>query len=162
MVLGRARVAGGGALAALTLTLVGAGCGAESHPNEPRPAVPVRVSVTIGEGGIIVKPGVVGIGPERSQQLPQNQNHQQPPIKTQAPLDVVFVTANQTGKESKLVIRGPHGTTSPQIHPDSPATFAAELPTGKYTIAAAGQQGAPATLKVGPYRASSQNDLLLP
>ena len=40
MVLGRARVAGGGALAALILAVVGAGCGAESHPNEPRPAVP--------------------------------------------------------------------------------------------------------------------------
>jgi hypothetical protein len=162
MVLGRARVAGGGALAALILAMVGAGCGAESHPNEPRPSVATRVSVTIGKGGIVVRPSTVGIGPEKHQQLPQNQNHPQPPIKTQAPLDVVFVTANQTAGDSKLVIRGPHQATSPQIHPNSPATFAAELPTGIYTIAAAGQHGASATLKVGPYRASSKNDLLLP
>jgi hypothetical protein len=162
MVLGRARVAGGGALAALILALVGAGCGAESHPNEPRPAVPTRVSVTIGNGGIVVKPGAIGMGPEKHQQLPQNQDHPQPPIKTQAPLNVVFVTANQTTKNSKLVIHGPHGTTSPQIYANSPATFAAELPTGRYTISAAGQHGAPATLRVGPYRASSKNDLLLP
>jgi hypothetical protein len=162
MVLGRARVAGGGALAALILALVGAGCGAESHPNEPRPAVPTRVSVTIGEGGIVVKPGTIGMGPEKHQQLPQNQDHPQPPIKTQAPLAVVFVTANQTTKDSKLVIRGPHQATSPKIHADSPGTFSAELPTGRYTISAAGQRGAPATLKVGPYRASSKNDLLLP
>jgi hypothetical protein len=162
MVLGRARVAGGGALAALILAVVGAGCGAESHPNEPRPAVPTRVSVTIGKGGIVVKPGTVGMGQEKHEQLPQNQNHQQPNIKTQAPLDVVFVTANQTTKNSKLVIRGPHKATSPQINANSPATFAAELPTGSYTIAAAGQHGAPAILKVGPYRASSKNDLLLP
>jgi hypothetical protein len=162
MVLGRARVAGGGALAALILALVGAGCGAESHPNEPRPAVPTRVSVTIGNGGILVKPGSIAMGPEKHQQLPQNQNHPQPNIKTQAPLDVVFVTANQTTKDSKLVIRGPHQTTSPQIYANSPGTFAAELPTGSYTIAAAGEHGAPATLKVGPYRASSKNDLLLP
>jgi hypothetical protein len=162
MVLGRARVAGGGALAALILAVVGAGCGAESHPNEPRPAVPTRVSVTIGEGGIVVRPPMIGMGPEKHQQLPQNQNHSQPPIKTQAPLDVVFVTANQTGSDSKLVIRGPHAATSPKIYANSPATFAAELPTGEYTIAAAGQHGAPATLKVGPYRASSKNDLLLP
>jgi hypothetical protein len=162
MVLGRARVAGGGALAALILALVGAGCGAESHPNEPRPAVPTRVSVTIGNGGIIVKPGTIGVGPEKHQQLPQNQNHPQPDRKTQAPLDVVFVTANQTTKDSKLVIHGPHEATSPQIHANSPATFAAELPTGSYTISAAGEHGAPATLKVGPYRASSKNDLLLP
>jgi hypothetical protein len=162
MVLGRARVGGGGALAALILALVGAGCGAETHPNEPRPAVPTRVSVTIGDGGIVVKPTSIGMGPEKHQQLPQNQNHPQPDIKTQAPLNVVFVTANQTGKKSKLVIRGPERSTSPQIGPRSPGTFAAELPTGSYTIAAAGAHGTPATLKVGPYRASSKNDLLLP
>jgi len=162
MVLGRARVAGGGALAALILALVGAGCGAESHPNEPRPAVPTRVSVTIGNGGIVVKPSSIGMGPEKHQQLPQNQNHPQPDIKTRAPLNVVFVTANQTAANSKLVIRGPHPTTSPQIKANSPATFATELPTGSYTIAAAGAKGAPATLKVGPFRASSKNDLLLP
>ena len=162
MVLGRARVAGGGALAALILALVGTGCGAESHPNEPRPAVPTRVSVTIGKGGIVVKPNSVGMGPEKHQQLPQNQNHAQPPIKTQAPLSVVFVTANQTTSGEKLVIRGPHKETSPQINANSPGTFAAELPAGDYTIAAAGVRGAPATLKVGPYRASSKNDLLLP
>jgi hypothetical protein len=170
MVLGRARVAGGGALAALILALVGAGCGAETHPNEPRPAVPTRVSVTIGEGGIIVRPSSIGMGPEKHQQLPQNQNHPQPPIKTKAPLDVVFVTANQTGEDSKLVIRGPHQATSPQINANSPATFAAELPAGTYTILASDggcKPGSPcavpaATFKVGPYRASSKNDLLLP
>jgi hypothetical protein len=161
MVLGRARVAGGGALAALILALLGAGCGAESHPNEPRPAVPTRVSVTIGKGGIIVRPGTIGVGPEKSQQLPQNQNHTQPPIKTQRPMDVVFVTANQTGSTEKLVIHGPRSATSAPIGANSPGTFAAELPTGKYTITA-GTKGAPATLKVGPYRASSKNDLLLP
>ncbi len=162
MVLGRARAAGGGALAALILALVGAGCGAESHPDEPRPAVPARVSVTIGAGGIVVTPGTVGMGPEKHQQLPQNQNHPQPDVKTRAPLDIVFVTANQTGDDSKLVIRGPQRATSPQIDAHSPGTFAAELPTGSYTIAAAGLKGAPAKLNVGPYRASSQNDLLLP
>jgi hypothetical protein len=173
MVLGRARVAGGGALAALILALVGAGCGAESHPNEPRPAVPTRVSVTIGKGGIVVKPGVIGVGPEKSQQIPQNQNHTQPPIKTQAPMDVVFVTANQTGSEEKLTIKGAgKSVTSSPIVADSPGTFATELPTGQYTITAVstgektasdGLRSSPAaTLKVGPYRASSKNDLLLP
>src|ERR1700748_1983614 len=113
MVLGRARVAGGGALAALILALIGPGCGAESHPNEPRPSVPTRVSVTIGKSGIVVKPGTIGMGPDKSQQLPQNQNHPQPNIKTQAPLSVVFVTANQTESKAKLVIKGPKGATSP-------------------------------------------------
>jgi hypothetical protein len=162
MVLGRARVAGGGALAASILALVAAGCGATSHPNEPRPAVPTRVSVIIGKSGVTVQPAAIGMGPERHQQLPQNQNHPQPPIKTQAPLAVVFVTANQSGSESKLEIHGPKKATSTPIGADSPNTFAAQLPTGSYTIAAAGIQGAPAVLHVGPYRASSKNDLLLP
>jgi hypothetical protein len=163
MVLGRARVAGGGALAALILAIVGAGCGAESHPNEPRPAVPTRVSVTIGKGGVLVKPGVIGVGPEKSQQIPQNEEHSQPPIKTQAPMDVVFVTANQTGDEETLTIKGAgKSVTSSPIVANSPGTFATELPTGQYTITASKAGGAPATIKVGPYRASSKNDLLLP
>jgi len=161
MVLGRARVAGGGALAALILGVAGAGCGAESHPNEPRPAVPTRVSVTIGKGGIEVQPRAIGLGPEPHQQLPQNQDHPQPPIKTKAPLDVVFVTANQTGSAEKLTIKGPKSATSETIFANSPATFSAQLPAGTYTIAA-GKGGAEATLKVGPFRASSKNDLLLP
>jgi hypothetical protein len=161
MVLGRARVAGGGALAALILAVVGAGCGAESHPNEPRPAVPTRVSVTIGKGGIEVQPRTVGMGPEKHQQLPQNQDHPQPPIKTKAPLAVVFVTANQTRSPEKLMIKGPKHATSPEIVANSPATFSAELPAGSYTIATSGG-GSEATFKVGPYRASSKNDLLLP
>jgi hypothetical protein len=161
MVLGRARVAGGGALAALILGVVGAGCGAESHPNEPRPAVPTRVSVTIGKGGIEVQPKAIGLGPEKHQQLPQNQDHAQPPIKTQAPADVVFVTANQTESPQKLVIKGPKKATSPSIVANSPGTFATELPSGSYTIATSGG-GPEVTFKVGPYRASSKNDLLLP
>ena len=162
MVLGRARVAGGGALAALILALVGAGCGAETHANEQRPAVPTRVSVTIGKNGIVVKPSTIAVGPEKHQQLPQNQDHPQPPIKTQAPLSVVFVTANQTGEAEKLTVKGPKSTSSPEISARSPGTFSAELPTGSYTISAVGVHGAPATLKVGPYRASSEDDLLLP
>jgi hypothetical protein len=170
MVLGRARVAGGGALAALILAVVGAGCGAESHPNEARPAVPTRVSVTIGKGGIEVQPQTIAMGPEKHQQLPQNQDHPQPPIKTKAPLDVVFVTANQTESDEKLVIKGPKHATSEPIFANSPATFSTQLPTGTYTITAtevgdktAGlKQTSAAKLRVGPYRASSKNDLLLP
>ena len=162
MVLGRARVAGGGALAALILALVGAGCGAESQPNEPRPAVPTRVSVLIGKNGVLVKPGRIGFGPERSQQLPQNQGQPQPRIETQAPMNVVFVASNQTGTKAKLVIRGPRHATSSPIYANSPGTFATELSTGSYTIAAAGVAGEAGILQVGPYRASSKNDLLLP
>lgn len=145
------------------LALAVAGCGAESHPNEPRPQVATRVSVTVTEKAITVSPQGIGMGPEKSQQIPQNQNHAQPPIKTDAPLDVVFVAANQTGIDSELEVRGPTSASSGPLLATSPATFQADLEPGTYTITAADIPSArPAKLIVGPYRASSENDVLLP
>ena len=148
---------------AAVLALIAAGCGAESHPNEQRPASPTRVSVTIGRTAVSVQPGRVGDGPDRTQQIPQNQNHAQPPIHSDGPLDVVFVTSNQTATDSKLVIHGPKDLTSGPIYANSPGTFPTNLPAGVYTITAADMPEArPAKLVVGDFRASSQNDVLLP
>jgi hypothetical protein len=145
------------------LALAAAGCGASEHANEPRPQVSTRVSVTIGPSGVLVTPHRVAFGRERTQQIPQNQNHPQPPIKTKSPLDVTFVAANQTDLDSHLEIRGTKDASSGPVLAHSPGTFQVDLPTGAYTIAAAGIPGArPAKLTVGPYRASSQNDVLLP
>jgi hypothetical protein len=158
---GRARVAVIGAIGALALAA--AGCGAESHPNDPRPQVASRVSVTITPSGVIVQPGRIGVGPDKTQQIPQNQNQPQPPIDTDAPLDTVIVAANQTGSEATLVLRGPRDAESKPIPATSPGTMQTDLPTGTYVVAAAGIPGArPGKLVVGPYRASSQNDILLP
>jgi hypothetical protein len=149
------------ALAAAALAV--AGCGAESHPNEPRPNVSVRVSVTIGPRAVIVQPRSIAMGPEKTQQIPQNQNHPQPPTDRKGPLNVTLVAANQTGEETVLELRGPADPSSDPIYPRSPGTMHAELPTGTYVIAASGVPGArPAKLIVGPYRASSENDVLLP
>lgn len=149
--------------AIVALALAAAGCGAQSHPNEPRPQAPTRVSITIANRAISVQPGRIGVGPDRSQQIPQNQNHRQPPIKTKKPLDVIFVTANQTTTDSHLVIHGPRDATSTPVYANSPGTFQANLPAGTYTITAAEQPEAkPGKLVVGAYRASSQNDVLLP
>ncbi len=157
---GRARLAVVGVVALLALAV--AGCGA-SHPNEPRPAAPTRVSVTLTPKAVTVAPVTVAFGPERSQQIPQNQNHRQPPIKTDKPLSVIFVIANQTATDTHLAIRGPKSATSGTVFATSPATFQASLPTGVYTITAAEQPEArPGKLTVGPYRASSENDVLLP
>jgi hypothetical protein len=158
---GRARAAAAGAFAALALIV--AGCGAQSHPNEQRPQVALRVSVTITPKAVTVLPTRIGFGPDRTQQIPQNQNHAQPPIKTKAPLTTVIVTANQTTTDSHLELRGPRDASSGPILANSPGTMQTALPTGTYTIAAADIPGArPGKLTVGPYRASSQNDVLLP
>lgn len=143
--------------------MIAAGCGAERHANEQRPQVSTRVSVTIGPREVIVQPTRIAFGPEKTQQIPQNQNHPQPPIQTKRPLNVVFVAANQTGEDSELVIRGATDATSEPVFARSPGSYQVDLPTGSYTISAPGVPGArPARLTVGPYRASSQNDVLLP
>jgi hypothetical protein len=141
-----------------------AGCGASRHANEQRPAPSTRVSVTIGPHGVIVQPAKVAFGPEKTQQIPQNQNHPQPPIKgDRGPLNVTFVAANQTTRDAHLVIRGAKDASSEPVFAHSPATMQVDLPTGTYTISAAGIPGASSgRLTIGPYRASSQNDVLLP
>jgi hypothetical protein len=126
--------------------------------------VALRVSVTITPRAITVQPGAVGVGPAHTQQIPQNQNHAQPAIRRDdKPLTVSIVIANQTRSDSKLEIRGPRDDSSVPIPAGSPATLQTDLPTGTYVIGAANVPSArPGKLVVGPYRASSKNDVLLP
>lgn len=140
-----------------------AGCGESRHPNEPRPQVSTRVSVTINPNQLIVQPTEIGVGPEPNQEVEQNQGNPAPPIKTKAPLDVTVVAANQTAKDTKLKITGTKDGESETIYAHSPGTFGFNLPAGNYTVTAVGMPGSgSAHLKVGRFRASSQNDLLLP
>jgi hypothetical protein len=158
---GRGRFAAGCALGALALTA--AGCGAQESANEPRPQPPTRVSVTITPKTITVQPPRIAIGPEPNQQIPQNKHAGQPTIDSDAPVDVVFVTANLTDFDSKLEVRGPKDAASGLLVANGNATMLASLPTGVYTVGAADIPGAePARFAVGPYRTSSENDLLLP
>jgi hypothetical protein len=164
--MGRGRAKAAVAALVGALALAAAGCGAESHPNDQRPQVALRVSVTITPKAVTVQPAAVGVGPAPTQQIPQNKNHPQPEIRGErgrAPLTVSIVIANQTRSESKLELRGPRDVSSVAIPPGSPATLQTDLPTGTYTVAAANLPGARVgKLVVGPYRASSQNDVLLP
>jgi hypothetical protein len=151
-----------GALGALAFAA--AGCGAQGHANEPRPQPPTRVSVSIAEHAVTVQPRRVAIGPEPTQQIPQNQRAGQPPVRSGAPLTVALVAANLTGFESRLEVRGPRkDATSGPLVAHGNGTFQVDLPTGVYAIGAADIPAAkPARLVVGPYRSSSKNDLLLP
>jgi hypothetical protein len=145
------------------ISLLAAGCGESRHANEQRPSGSTRVSVTINRQEVIVQPTAIGIEAEKFQQIPQNQNHPQPGIKSKAPLDVTFVAANQTPTDTKLKIRGTKEAESDTVFARSPGTFQVGLPTGSYTVSVVGMPEArPAHLKVGSFRASSQNDVLLP
>jgi hypothetical protein len=158
---GRVRAATAAAvLVGATLLL---GCGESRHANEQRPQVSSRVSVTISQKELIVQPTRIAFGPEPEQEIPQNREHPEPPIKTDASLDLTLVTANQTAKDVQLKIRGSKEAESDTIFAHSPGSFGVNLPAGSYTISAVGMPEArPAHLAVGSYRASSQNDVLLP
>ena len=151
------------ALAAVVGAAALVGCGESRHPNEPRPQVSRRISVTISPKQLIVQPTKIGVEAEETQEIPQNEGHPAPPIKTKAPLDITVVAANQTATDTKLRITGAKSGVSDTVYAHSPGTFGFNLPAGKYTISATAMPEArPAHLTVGSYRASSQNDLLLP
>lgn len=146
------------------LALLGTGCGAETHVNDPRPQPPTRVSVAIGADAISVQPRRIAIGPEPTQQLPQNQNVSQPTVRSKAPLNVVLVATNLTDVDSRLEVRGPgKDLSSRPLYRNANVSLQAILPTGVYRVSAADMPSVkPAKLVVGPYRSSSENDLLLP
>ena len=142
------------------------GCGESRHANDQRPQVSTRVSVVIHSDQVIVQPLKIAMGPEKFQEIPQNEDHPEPPLKNaRGPLDVTFVATNQTGTDAQLKIKGGagDGIESETVFANSPGSFQLDLPTGNYTITAVGvPEARPAHLKVGPYRASSQNDVLTP
>jgi hypothetical protein len=146
------------------LALIGAGCGAEEHVNDARPQPPTRVSVAISDGAVTVQPARIAIGPEPTQQIPQNQHAGQPPVRSDAPLNVVFVAANLTDVDSHLEVRGAgKDLSSEPLYANANISLQAILPTGVYRVSAADVPGAkPAKLVVGPFRSSSKNDVLLP
>lgn len=142
-----------------------AGCGESRHGNEQRPQVSSQVSVTVLRDEILVQPGKIAMGREKFQEIPQNQGHPEPPLKDSRgrPLDVTFVAANQTPTDIQLKIRGEKEAESETVFARSPGKFQVNLPAGSYTISAVGlPEAGAARLMVGSYRASSQNDVLLP
>lgn len=158
---GRARAAAIAGLIGATALLLG--CGESRHANEQRPSGSTRVSVTISKKEVIVQPTEIAQRAEPTQEIPQNQNHPEPPIKSDKPLNVTFVAANQTATDTQLKIRGATEAESETVFARSPGTFHVDLPTGSYTVSVVGMPEArPGHLTVGRYRASSQNDVLLP
>ena len=147
------------------VALLGAGCGAEEHPNEPRPQPPTRVSVAISEGAITVQPPRIAIGPEPTQQIPQNQHAGQPRVQLRRAaqrrlrrrqpdrhrLAPRGARQRQGASAPSRSTRTPASPCSRSCRPASTSVSAADIPGAK-----------PAKLVVGPYRTSSENDLLLP
>jgi hypothetical protein len=127
--------------ASLAAVAVGgmAGCGADDHPNEPRPPAPIEVTAKVDAEKVDVQPSKFGAGL------------------------VVMTISNQSPDPVEIGVEGPTGGTGPTIAPGQPGNFKFNFEEGEYVVSAGTDSAArDAVLEVGPERASSQNDLLLP
>jgi hypothetical protein len=124
---------------------VAAGCGdGGSYKNQDRPPAPIVVGVSIGKDKVSASPQRFGAGP------------------------VDFIVTNQTGASQQVSVEisngqaGRKGQTGP-INPRDTGHLKINLePPGTYTVKVDGGSIKPATLTVGPKRASAQNELQQP
>lgn len=129
------------ALAALALTagLSLAACGSSDFPNEPRSPAPIEVTAKVDSKKVVVSPSRFGAGL------------------------VNFTIANLSDSPVRFTLSGPKDAATSEIQPGTPAYLKVNLPEGSYQATAGrGAKVRPATVTIGPERASSQNKLLLP
>jgi hypothetical protein len=139
----RRRAAGRVGVVALAVAGLGvAGCGEEDFANEPRPAAPIVVTAKVGSDEVLVSPDKFGAG-------------------------LVNITvSNQSDDPVRLTLVGPKPADNVQgddIPPLGVGNLKASLSEGDYEVNAGERSDAePATLRVGPPRQSSSDELLLP
>jgi hypothetical protein len=115
-----------------------AGCGASSNPNDPRPAAQLEVSASVNPQKVQISPDKFGAG------------------------IVNFTVANLSGSPITFSVSGPKKASTIQIQPGAPDYLKMNLTEGTYQATVGSSKIKPATIKVGPERPSSQNQLLLP
>ena len=140
---GRRRASRGGRLAALAVVaslaaLAGAGCGASSNPQDPRPAPQLEVSASVNPDKVQITPDKFGAGV------------------------VNFTVANLSGSPITFSVNGPQKASTVQIQPGAPDYLKMNLKEGTYQATVGNSKIKPATIKVGPKRPNSDNQLLLP
>jgi hypothetical protein len=113
-------------------------CGSSDFPNDPRPPAPIEVTAKVGSGQVQVSPDHFGAGL------------------------VTFTIANLSRSPVRFTLSGPKDAATPPIQPGAPASLKVDLPQGSYQATAEGGGNQTATVKVGPERKSSQNQLLQP
>jgi hypothetical protein len=133
----RGRLAALAVPAALAGVLL-AGCGAEDFPNNPRVAAPIEVSARVDSDRVQVSPNKFGAGL------------------------VNFTVANLSGSPVRFNVTGPTEASTVEIQPGAPDYLKMNLKEGTYEVTASKAKIRPATIRVGPDRPSSQNELLEP
>jgi len=116
------------------------------YANRPRPPVPIVVNASVSTERVSVSPGRFGAGP------------------------ITLIVTNQTDAAQELTLEtdavgetrpGIRQRTGP-INPSGTAALDADVPRGTYAVHVGGEQIRAATLRVGPARASAQDELLQP
>lgn len=129
-----------GVAATVGVAMLGAtGCGEDDFENEPRPPAPIEITAAIDDRSVNVSPGTFGAGL------------------------VTITISNQTDEPTRLLLEGPTDAESTDIVPGGTGAIKTALEEGEYEASADSDLGIRSqSLKVGPERESSQNDLLLP
>jgi hypothetical protein len=135
------RRAGVAAIAVVALSAAGCG-GDEDFANDPRPAAPIVVTAKVDADNVVVSPKSFGAG-------------------------LVNITvSNQSDDPVTLTLIGPtpdDNFESGEIPPNGVGNLKADVAEGAYEVSGGERSDAkPAQVEVGPDRASSSDELLLP
>ncbi len=125
-------------IAASVAALAVSACGSEDFENNPRPSAPIELSARIGDREVSLSPRAVGAG-----------------------LATITIS-NQTDDPTTLLLEGPTDKESPEIVPQGTGGMKVNLEQGDFVVSAGDSNARETELAVGPERASSQNELLLP
>jgi hypothetical protein len=138
-----------GMLAASALAVTACGS-TSSGATTPRPPAPVNLTVYVDNNAVSVSPSSVGAGP------------------------VTFIISNQASQAESLAILAagssegrPLANTGP-INPQATAQVTVNFTPGTYSLSTGGGDAAgnssvrPASIKIGPPRSSSDNQVLQP
>jgi hypothetical protein len=142
-----ARMMRTGAMATPLAIVVLAGCGGGGdYRNDPRPPAAILLTASISDQRVSVSPRRFGAGPISLVVVNQ----------TSAAQRVTLESADRAGSGPGL-----KQVTAP-ISPRDTATLKADVQPGRYSVHVGGDGIAAAALRVGPERASAQNDVLQP
>jgi hypothetical protein len=115
-----------------------AACGEDDFKNNPRPPAQIEVSAKVDSQRVQISPSKFGAGL------------------------VNFTVANLSGAPIRFSVTGPKRASTVEIQPGAPDYLKMNLTEGTYEASASRPRIRSATIRVGPERKSSQNELLLP
>jgi hypothetical protein len=130
-----------GLAAGVGLTLLLAGCGSQKrYANDPRPPSPISITAAVFPHRIAVSPPRFGAGP------------------------ITLTIANLSSKSLSVTLDSKSNNDAPAksgpINPQGTAVISVDVKPGAYTLRSS--LSGTTTLKVGPKRASAQDQVLLP